>query len=231
MRNSSAQVRGPALIDRYFLFHRIMRAKSRFSARMRRRRMQRFLSVMQPKAGERIIDLGGQAGFWAQIDIPLDITIVNLPGTLGSVPPASPHRFTMIEGDACGLDHPDDAFDLAFSNSVIEHVGGPDRQAAMAREARRLAPRYWVQTPSIWFPVEAHTAMPFWWFYPASLQQLFIRRWRRTLPAWCEMVEGTTVISRADMHRMFPDATLWTERFAAVPKSYVAYRLDRPHPA
>jgi hypothetical protein len=206
---------------------RFLKAKGRFSAAMRRRRMRHFLSVMQIRGGERIIDLGGQSGFWADVALPLDITIVNLPGTLGNAPAQTPHRFTMVEGDACGLDYPDGSFDLAFSNSVIEHVGGPDRQMAMAREARRLASRYWVQTPSIWFPMEAHTNMPFWWFYPAPLKRRLILRWRRILPAWCEMVEGTTVISHREMQKMFPDAQMWTERLAGIPKSYVAYNLGR----
>jgi hypothetical protein len=206
---------------------RFLKAKERFSAAMRRRRMQHFLSLMQIRGGERIIDLGGQSGFWADVDIPLDITIVNLPGTLGPMPERTPHRLTMVEGDACGLDYPDNAFDIAFSNSVIEHVGGPDRQTAMAQEARRLAPRYWVQTPSIWFPMEAHTNMPFWWFYPAQLKRRFILRWRRTLPAWCEMVEGTTVISHREMQDMFPEARIWTERLAGIPKSYVAFSRGR----
>jgi len=159
------------------------------------------------------------------VPVPLQLVMVNLPGTQGPVPP-SHHEITLVEGDACDLPQfADGAFDIAFSNSVIEHVGGPEKRAALAREARRLAPRYWVQTPSIWFPVEAHTYLPFWWFYPPALKRAFIARWRRRLPAWCEMIEGTTVLRRQEMQALFPDATLWTERVMGLPKSYVARRL------
>lgn len=212
------------MADRSLLFPALMRAKGRFGAAMRRRRMDRFLARMGLRGGERIIDLGGSPSFWAEVPVPLDITVLNLPGGVGPVPNGLPHRFTLIEGDACAVALPDARFDVAVSNSVIEHVGGPDRQQALAGEVRRLAPRYWVQTPSIWFPMEAHTNLPFWWFYPAPLQRRLIRRWRRTLPEWCEMVEGTTVISHAAMAAMFPDADIWTERFAGIPKSYVAFR-------
>jgi hypothetical protein len=202
-----------------------VRAKQRFSSRQRRARMARFISMMGLKGGERIIDLGGADVFWRDCPLPMDVTIVNLPGIAPPSLTETHHRITYVEGDACDLDFAaDHAYDIAFSNSVIEHVGPPDKQEAFAREARRVAPRHWVQTPSIWFPIEAHNHMPFWWAYPESMKRHFIERWRRKLPAYTEMIEGTTVILRRDLQRMFPDAALWTERFMGIPKSYVVYR-------
>jgi hypothetical protein len=84
-----------------------------------------------------------------------------------------------------------------------------------------------VQTPSQWFPIEAHCGMPFWWFYPDRLRQYFIERWRKKLPAWTQMVEETTVLTRADLKRLFPEAQILTETSFGVPKSYVAYFVGR----
>lgn len=196
-----------------------------FSAAMRARRTERFVRSLNLKGGERIIDLGGAPSIWADVKPVLDIVMVNLPGAIVT-DPGSHHNITYVEGDACGLpQYADNSFDIAFSNSVIEHVGGPEKRAAMAREARRLGRRYWVQTPSIWFPIEAHTYLPFWWFYPEAVRQSFIRRWRRTVPAWCEMIEETTVLQRSEIERLFPDGEIWTERLMGLPKSYVAMRL------
>ena len=196
-----------------------------FSAAMRARRTEHFVRSLNLQGGERIIDLGGAPSIWSDVKPVLDIVMVNLPGGIVK-DPGSHHNITYVEGDACDLpQYADNSFDIAFSNSVIEHVGGPEKRAAMAREARRLGRRYWIQTPSIWFPIEAHTYLPFWWFYPPAVKRSFIARWRRTVPAWCEMIEGTTVLHRSEIERLFPDGEIWTERLLGLPKSYVAMRL------
>ncbi len=201
------------------------RMRGAFSRDSRSARMQWLREAVAPHPGLRVVDLGGTPKFWAGCPVPLDITIVNLPGASPTPPASTHHTMTLIEGDGCDTGFDDGQFDLAVSNSVIEHVGDAGRRAALAHEVRRLAPRYWVQTPSIWFPIEAHSLMPGWWFYPAPLRAWFIRRWRRRLPAWSRMVEETTVLSRREMAALFPDATMHTERRFGLPKSYVAMRL------
>lgn len=208
----------------YAYFSAVTKLKLKFSHFTRVRRMARFLEVMAPVPGSRIIDLGGEPRFWRDCPVPLDITVVNLPGIVVAEPDPGRHRFTLVEGDACDVSFAADGqYDIAFSNSVIEHVGDSTQVARFAAEVHRLAPRHWVQTPSIWFPIEAHTHMPFWWFYPAPLKAVFIRRWRRILPAWCDMIEGTTVLSHSTMCRLFPNSEFWTERMSGLPKSYVAH--------
>jgi len=187
--------------------------------------MEEFLQKMQVCGGERIIDLGGTPEFWNDCPLALDITIVNLPGFNPPIAPATQHTIKLIEGDACHIDFADDmSFDIAFSNSVIEHVGNQVKQQAFADQVRRLAPRHWVQTPSIWFPVEAHTNMPLWWFYPQWFKNWLIRRWRIKLPAWTEMVEQTTVLLYTEMQAYFPKSKIWVERKFGFPKSYVSYK-------
>jgi hypothetical protein len=112
---------------------------------------------------------------------------------------------------------------VVFSNSVIEHVGPEIRQQSFAREVRRLGRAYWVQTPSKWFPVEAHCGMPLWWFYPEFVRRAIIRRWQEKLPGWTKMIAGTRVLSLRQMRRLFPEATIHVEYSFGLPKSYVAY--------
>jgi hypothetical protein len=185
--------------------------------------MRLYVALMGAQRGMSVLDLGGQPMIWDSVPTQLELTILNRPG-VARKNAASLHKIRYVEGDACKVEGLEEqSFDCIFSNSVIEHVGGPYRQAEFAREVRRLGKSYWVQTPSKWFPIEAHCGMPFWWFYPAKLRNYFISRWRQNLPVWTEMVAETTVLTKADLRRLFPEATILVERFLGIPKSYVAY--------
>lgn len=211
------------------MFSRLRRP---YQAFMRRRRARMFAQRMQLTPGLRVIDLGGTPEIWRFVDVPLDIVLVNLSSDTGTLAEGARvngdawghHRIRFEAGDACATKYPSGSFDIAFSNSVIEHVGDEERQQMLAKEARRLAPRYWVQTPAKWFPIEAHTGMPLWWFYPEAMRNWLIRKWRKSLPAWTEMVEGTTVLERSAMQRFFPDGKIVTEKSFGIAKSYIACR-------
>lgn len=200
---------------KYAIFHLLLRLKRPFFQAARNRRMQIFLDRMAIRGGERVTDPGGAPGFWDICPVPLDITIVNLPGVNPPEVPPSHHRLHLRVGDACNVEFAGDtSFDIAVSNGVIEHVGDEARQREMAQEARRPAPACWVQTPSIWFPIEALRG---YFGY-------FIRCWRATLPAWTEMIETTTVLPAGHLRRRFPDGEVWTERKFGLPESCVLYR-------
>lgn len=191
--------------------------------RWRMARIEAFLGLARPPAGARIVDLGGTPYMWELFDHDFEVTLVNLPA--GNPGPRS-DRYTWVEADACDLDavFADNEFDLAFSNSVIEHVGPEDRQAAFAAGIRRIAPSYWVQTPSPRFPVEAHTGVPFYWQRSERQRRRRLDRWYRTMPVWAEMIENTRVLGTGRMHQLFPDGQLWRERLAGIEKSLCMYR-------
>jgi len=112
-------------------------------------------------------------------------------------------------------------FDLVFSNSVIEHVGNKTNRKAFANEIRRLSKSYWIQAPYKYFPIEAHCGMPFWWFYPKKVRLFFLERWRKKLPAWTNMVEGTDIVSAKEIKELFPEARIIME-WLVFPKSIIA---------
>lgn len=208
---------------RHFRIHLFYSLLHPFSSATRRKRMQKFCEILNIREGQRILDLGGQVAIWNSLEPKLDITILNLPGIAVTSLPTH-HNIRFVEGDACNVTGVQrDDFDIVFSNSVIEHVGPADFRARFAGEVRRLGKSYWVQTPSRYFPIEPHNGMPFWWFYPKWLRAALIRHWKRTLPDWTEMVEGTDIVSKAEMRRLFPEAEIHVERFWGIPKSYVAY--------
>jgi hypothetical protein len=97
---------------------------------------------------------------------------------------------------------------------VIEHVGDWTKMEAMAREVRRLAPAYFIQTPNYWFPVEPHYKLPFVQYLPGSI--------RRAVTG--DDPERIRLLSPGQMRRLFPDAMLWRERAFGMTKSIVAIR-------
>jgi Methyltransferase domain len=202
----------------------------RVSVWARQRRMQQMTRRMRLERGLKVLDLGGLASIWRDAPGPLQITLLNLPGTPMTAE-AGEHRFSYLEGNACHVDGVGDkSYDMVFSNSVIEHVGPDEQQEAFAQEVRRLGRSYWVQTPAIWFPIEAHTGMPFWWFYPESLRRRFVSRWRDTLPDWADSVNDTRVLTRERMQQLFPEAQIYVETVLGIPKSYTAW-YRAPHDA
>ena len=52
-------------------------------------------------------------------------------------------------------------FDWAFSNAVIEHVGGEIEQQFFVDEMLRVARAVYFTTPNRWFPVETHSGQIF----------------------------------------------------------------------
>lgn len=193
-----------------------------FSDRRREQRMRLLAETVELRDGLSVLDLGGQPHIWASIPQRLDITIVNLDG-IADTEHGTHHDVRYLVGDACELEGVDDRpYDLVFTNSVIEHVGDAERRRAFAAEVRKRGLPYWVQTPSIFFPLEPHCGMPLWWLYPRPLKRFFIERWRVTLPVWTEMVEGTTVVSKSELAELFPGSRIVTERLFGWPKSYIA---------
>lgn len=205
-------------------FYRLLRPYSKWT---RKRRMQSCAARLHVMDGTTILDLGGQPAIWETIAQHLDLTILNLPG-IAEKSASSHHTVRYVEGDACQLQgFADRSFDAVFSNSVIEHVGDDGRQIAFASAMRRLGRSYWVQTPSKWFPIEAHCGMPFWWFYPERLRRRIIEHWRKKLPAWTHMVEETRVLTKSQMRTLFPEAKILTERSLGLSKSYIAYFVGK----
>ena len=124
------------------------------------------------------------------------------------------------------------AFDVVFSNSVIEHVGGPSDQLAMAREVRRVGRYYCVQTPNRFFPVEPHFQFPLFQFLPRALRIALVRRaslgWHERVPdraAAGRLVDSVRLLTVRQLATLFPDAVIDRERFLGLTKSLVARTL------
>jgi len=199
------------------------------SNRMRRRRFARFeaLTASCPRP-VRIIDIGGVTAFWEMSGwanrTDVDITLVNL-----TTEPTRYENIRSLAGDATNLSqYSDKSFDIAFSNSVIEHLFTQEKQAAMAREVQRVAKAFWVQTPNYWFPVEPHFHTVGWQWMPEALRVAVLRRrrcgWRGPCPDLEEArryVREVRLLTRRDLRLLFPTGTISPERFGGLVKSWI----------
>lgn len=201
------------------------------AARLRRRRFRLFRELIAPlERPVRVLDIGGTPTFWETVGpeshADLEVVILNRRPLSVRWP-----NFSSVEGDATDLSrYGSDAFDVSFSNSVIEHVGDWEAQRRMAHEAARVGRHYYVQTPNRLFPIEPHFLVPGFQFLPLERRVALVRRfnlgWYKRIPdahRAREHVLSHQLLSAAQMRRLFPDATLYRERILGLTKSLVAW--------
>jgi hypothetical protein len=202
------------------------------ASRLRRRRTERFARLVKlyPEP-VRVLDLGGTSAFWADNAALLNrrchFTLLNLETT----PVESPEDTRHVVGDARHTGFADGEFDVVFSNSVIEHVGTLHDQLSMAREVRRVGDSYFVQTPNRYFLLEPHFLFPAWQFLPlwfrAALHCRVQLGWMQRQPDALLAragVEQVRLLSRTEMHQLFPGAEIHRETLGPFTKSLIAIR-------
>lgn len=210
-----------------------------FGSRLRARRLQPLLEMIESVGRENgsvsIIDIGGTERYWNIVDPAflqtnkVSITTVNLPD-VDRPDDHGPFRF--VEGDGCDLSQfGDREFDIAHSNSVIEHVGQWPRMAQFASEASRVAAKYFIQTPNFWFPVEPHYVAPFFHWMPLPTRVWLLSRF--SIGPWPKAVstdqamrfaEDSILLTRRMMKELFTDARIIDERIFGLSKSLIAVR-------
>ena len=163
-----------------------MRLADAISLRSRERKLRLFFDELRPTPETTVLDVGadelgfGDGGGCATLNFfeerypwPDRITALGLHDGAG-FRARYPH-IPYVQGDACALPFEDGAFDVVFSNAVIEHVGGRDRQRRLVSEALRVGRRVFVTTPNRRFPVEVHTRLPLVHWLPDSLSHPIYR--------------------------------------------------------
>ncbi len=126
-----------------------MRLADAISLRSRERKLRLFLDELRPTPETSVLDVGadelgfgegdgcGTLNFFEErYPWPGRITALGLHDGKGFRKryPNIPY----VQGDACALPFADGAFDVVFSNAVIEHVGGREQQRRLVSEAIRV---------------------------------------------------------------------------------------------
>jgi SAM-dependent methyltransferase len=211
------------------LLYRIFGAISPY---FRGRRLALFEEYLRPTPADSMLDVGGTTAMWEQAGVPVGaLHVLNLEARW--LMRDNPDAITPLVGDALNLPVADGAYDIVFSNSVIEHVGTWENQLRFADEVRRVGKRIWLQTPAREFFFEPHYLTPFIHFLPKGAQRRLLRWFSFSAWGWltrptpegiAAMVDEIRLLSHAEMKALFPDCLIMKETFAGMTKSYIAFR-------
>ncbi len=192
--------------------------------------MARFAREFALTPETRVLDVGGTPDCWRFLPVQPRLVFLNTPRTKEEVGASA----AWVAGDGRRLPFADRAFDIVFSNSVIEHVGGAGSQRQFANEVMRVGRAYWVQTPDRWFPVEQHLLTPLIHWLPKRWQRAIVPRFT----VWSLVVRVTKdrrqfylehylndvkLLSEGELKGLFPGARLIRERFCGWSKSLIAF--------
>jgi hypothetical protein len=210
------------------------------SYKLRKKRFEIFLdSIKNLRAIDEsmkaidMVDIGGTQKYWVVMGLEnlceISITLVNLERQLINQP-----NFYQIRGDATALSQiKDHQFDLAFSNSVIEHVGDFEAQSRMAKEVQRIAPYYFLQTPNYFFPLEPHFHFPGFQWLPNQtriwLMMHFSLGWHKKIIEIKNaeaLINHNRLMRKKELESLFPNAKIIPEKILGLVKSFIVTNID-----
>lgn len=190
--------------------------------------MQLFYHRFKVTTQTEVLDLGGREFNWMLMPFRPRVTIVNR-----SLQGKRSGEIQWILADVRELPFADKAFEIIYSNSVIEHLGTIEDQRRFAAECRRVGRSYYVQTPNCRFPIEPHLLTPFIHWLPGRLQARLLRNFtvwgwitRPNTAARAHFLNTTRMLTRAEFQALFPEAEIWTERFLWLTKSFAAVKIE-----
>jgi Methyltransferase domain len=213
------------------LRNHLVDAPGSLGERSRFRRWEWFQATFPGIESMSVIDLGGRVDAWLRAPVrPASVHVVNLEPS----PEEIPAWIRTDQADACSLPSriSDSSYDLVFSNSVIEHLGGHAQRMRFADAVHKLASRHWVQTPYRYFPIEPHWLFPGFQFLPLAVRAEVSQRWPLAHTRSQSKGEGiraavsVELLSRTEMAFYFPDSTVRFERLLGVVKSLIATKTS-----
>lgn len=198
----------------------------RVSAYNRDRKWRLFVRMVEPGPETRILDVGFSEREYSSVDNYLErhypwpemITALGLNEAVEfrrRYPRVRPVRY-----DGKIFPFPDQAFDVVWSNAVIEHVGNFDRQVLFVKEMVRVGRRVFFTTPNRWFPIELHTRLPLVHWLPKPICD----RWLRRLGHGPATGDYMHLLGRTDLQRVLRAAGV--DRYRIIVNRLAGWGLD-----
>jgi SAM-dependent methyltransferase len=208
-----------AVDERYYRDAGSITLVRRISRVARRRVHDLFMQAMQPTPKDRILDIGtsDDTGIESNMLEQLypyreNLTCASLTdgqAILAAYPGVRHVR--ILAGEP--LPFADNAFDIVYSNAVLEHVGSRRQQGKFMAELCRVAPRRFLAVPNRGFPIESHTCLPLIHYLPKSWFRRLLRHTR--YDDWAHE-ENLNYISATDIRTLWPEPSRSTVLYSGI---------------
>lgn len=164
------------------------------SRRYKGLKIERLLGLAQRPQPLRLLEIGTGSGgiahyFATHPELRCEVTAVDVADQRQV---RDGYRFVQVSDTHLPFD--DAAFDVVFSNHVIEHVGLRDAQLHHLHELRRVLARAgvgYLAVPNRWMLVEPHYRLAFLSWLPRSLRTPYLKLLRRGQHYDCEPLSLT----------------------------------------
>ena len=196
--------------------------------------MKKFESIFNLSARTTILDIGGNQFNWRFTSVKPQITVMNI----SELPDwdSTQENFRFEIGDGTSMKYKDRSFDIAYSNSVIEHLGTPTNQERYAKELLRVGKSIYVQTPAKEFFFEPHLITPFIHWLPLLWQSKLMRNFtvwglitRPTMQHINTFLSERRLLTFREIKNLFPGCKVYRERFLFLTKCYIVVKLDKQY--
>jgi SAM-dependent methyltransferase len=196
------------------------------SAYNRRRKWRLFLEEIAPTERMRILDVGFSEDEYSSTDnfvekhypYPEMLTAMGI-----DVPVGFRNRYpkvTAVRYDGGVFPFEDKAFDVCWSNAVIEHVGDRNEQILFLKEIKRISRRGYITTPNKYFPIETHTRIPVLHYLPKKVFDKFLALIRKGWAAGDYM----HLLSLSDLESLLASADILN--YNIFKNSFAGFTLD-----
>lgn len=203
--------------------------------KLRKRRILKLTIIIKKiyanKKSVNIIDFGGTEDYWNLIGINFlkkykcKITLLNI----NKFEIKNPNYFLFERRDITKIINFKKKYDIAFSNSTIEHLYNLKNMTIFSKNLINSAEYYYCQTPNKSFFIEPHFLFPFFQYLNFSSQLFLIRNFnlgyigkiRQTEKA-IDILNSIKLLSYDDVKVLFKNSNIEFEKIFFLKKSIIA---------
>ncbi len=201
----------------------------RYRKRSRDKKYKLFFKLMNPKLGDRTLNVGASCSKYAEGQQFEDVYPWQAQVTGGGINKEELLAYkedypevSLAIFDACKLPFKDKSFDIIFSNAVIEHMETYERQKQMAKEIMRVGKQWFITTPNFWFPFELHFRLPFIHYFPKNIQILIKKFIGGRYPCGC-YPKDLRLLRPKEMKILFSGSKIILCRATIIPETIIQY--------